>query len=51
MAKPLNHLAMHLPLEIQVSQRSTKLYQSPCLQIVPCDDLGARPQADEVKVG
>ena len=40
---------MHLPLEIQVSQRPTKLYQSPYLQIIPCGDLGARPQG--VKVG
>ena len=40
MTKLLNHPEMHLPQEIQVSQRSTKLYQNPYLQIVPCGDLG-----------
>ena len=49
MTKLLNHPAMHLPWEIQVSERLTNIYQSPYLQIVPCDDLGARP--DEMKVG
>ena len=49
MTEPLNHSATHLPLETQVSQRPTKLCQSPYLQTVPCGDPRARP--DEVKVG
>ena len=49
MTKLLNDPEMHLPREIQVSQRPTKLYQSPYLQTVPCVDLGVR--LDEMKVG